>query len=52
MMGVLQQTSRDLQAHLASKQLPVEAITWRDESRGNQPEQQAKSEDSSEDQGA
>jgi hypothetical protein len=50
MMGVLQQTSRDLQAHLASKDLPVDSITWRDESRpsqhGQQPEQQAKPEDS------
>ena len=48
MMGVLQQTSRDLQEHLASKQLPVDSITWRDESRGQhgqQPEQQAKSEE-------
>lgn len=54
MMPLLQQTSRDLQEHLASKQLPIEAITWRDESRqshqGQQPEQQAKSEGSSEDQ--
>ncbi|MDH4378959.1 MAG: hypothetical protein QE263_03520 [Vampirovibrionales bacterium] len=50
MMGVLQQTSRDLQEHLASKQLPVDSITWRDESRpsqqGQQPEKQTQPEDS------
>jgi hypothetical protein len=45
MMPLLQQTSRDLQQHLASKQLPVEAITWRDESR--QPHQGHQSEHSS-----
>lgn len=50
MMPLLQQTSRDLQQHLASKQLPVEAITWRDESRqphqGHQSEQSSQPDDS------
>ncbi|MFN8614533.1 MAG: hypothetical protein U0003_01300 [Vampirovibrionales bacterium] len=35
LVPLLQQTTRDLQTHLASKHLPVEAVTWRDESHSS-----------------